>query len=96
MNKDKELLEELALKTMFKISEGEMPGFIDEYHVFLKHVEVLEQIDTTGVEPMAYPYEIETSFLREDEGNCVIETKEALKNTKTVLQNQIKVPKVVG
>ncbi len=96
MNKEEKLLEELALKTMFRISKEEMPGFVDEYHVFMKHVEVLEKIDTTGVEPLAYPYEIETSFLREDEGNCVIEIEDVLKNVKSKSQNQVKVPKVVG
>ena len=26
------------------------------------HVAVLEEIDTEGIEPLAYPYEIETTF----------------------------------
>ena len=94
---DKEtMLKQLGLKTMFRISDKEMPALIEEYDIFMHHVEVLEKIDTTGVEPMAYPYEIETSFLREDVPNDVISTKDALKNAKTVQDNQIKVPKVVG
>ena len=49
-----------------------------------------------GVEPLAFPYVVETTFLREDEPNHVISTEDALKNCKTVQRNQIRVPKVVG
>lgn len=94
---DKEtMLKKLGLKTMFAISDEEMPALIEEYDIFMSHVAVLEKIDTTDVEPLAYPYEIETSFLREDDPCDVISTKDALQNAKNVQDNQIKVPKVVG
>ena len=48
---------------MFNISDEEMPELIEEYDIFMNHVAVLEKIDTEGVEPLAYPYEIETTFL---------------------------------
>ena len=60
------------------------------------HVQALDEIDTEGVEPLAFPYVVETTFLREDEPNHVISTEDALKNCKTVQRNQIRVPKVVG
>ena len=44
----------------------------------------------------AYPYEIETCFLRDDEPIDVISREDVLKNAKSVQDNQIKVPKVVG
>lgn len=94
---DKEqLLKNLALKTMFTISDDEMDGFVSEYETFMKHVQKLQSIDTTGVEPMAYPYEIETSFMALDEAKNEITTQEALSNASSVENNQIKVPKVVG
>lgn len=93
---DKEtMLKQLGLKTMFNISDEEMPELVEEYDIFMNHVAVLEKIDTEGVEPLAYPYEIETTFLREDEANDVISREEILKNAKSVEDNQIKVPKVV-
>ncbi|MDD8048124.1 MAG: Asp-tRNA(Asn)/Glu-tRNA(Gln) amidotransferase subunit GatC [Thomasclavelia sp.] len=95
MDKEK-MLKELGLKTMFNITDEEMPELIEEYDVFMHHVSVLDKIDTTGVEPLAYPYEVETSYLREDEANDVISREDVLKNAKDVLDNQIKVPKVVG
>ena len=91
-----EMLRKLGLKTMFNVSDEEMPDLVDEYDIFMNHVAVLEKIDTDGVEPLAYPYEVETTFLREDEPNDVISREEVLKNAKSVQENQIKVPKVVG
>ena len=81
---------------MFNISDGEMPELVDEYDIFMNHVAVLEEIDTEGIEPLAYPYEIETTFLRDDEPIDIISLEDALSNAKSVQENQIKVPKVVG
>ena len=95
MESKEEMLKKLGLKTMF-ISDVEMPELVDEYDIFMNHVAVLEEIDTEGIEPLAYPYEIETTFLRDDEPIDIISLEDALSNAKSVQENQIKVPKVVG
>lgn len=96
MESKEEMLKKLGLKTMFNISDGEMPELVDEYDIFMNHVAVLGEIDTEGIEPLAYPYEIETTFLRDDEPIDIISLEDALSNAKSVQENQIKVPKVVG
>ncbi|MEI3327379.1 MAG: Asp-tRNA(Asn)/Glu-tRNA(Gln) amidotransferase subunit GatC [Thomasclavelia sp.] len=96
MESKEEMLKKLGLKTMFNISDGEVPELVDEYDIFMNHVAVLEEIDTEGIEPLAYPYEIETTFLRDDEPIDIISLEDALSNAKSVQENQIKVPKVVG
>ena len=96
MESKEEMLKKLGLKTMFNISDVEMSELVDEYDIFMNHVAVLEEIDTEGVEPLAYPYEIETTFLRDDEPIDIISLEDALSNAKSVQENQIKVPKVVG
>lgn len=96
MNETEMMLKQLGKKTMFDISEQEMPALVQEYEVFMHHVEVLNHIDTTDVEVLAYPYEIETTFLREDEVTNVKEVSEVLKNAPSIQDNQIKMPKVVG
>ena len=96
MESKEEMLKKLGLKTMFNISDGEMPELVDEYDIFMNHVAVLEEIDTEGIDPLAYPYEIETTFLRDDEPIDIISLEDALSNAKSVQENQIKVPKVVG
>lgn len=96
MESKQEMLKKLGLKTMFNISDEEMPELEEEYDIFMNHVAVLEKIDTTDIDPLAYPYEIETSFLREDIPNDIISLEDALSNAKSVQENQIKVPKVVA
>ena len=78
MESKEEMLKKLGLKTMFNISDGEMPELVDEYDIFMNHVAVLEEIDTEGSEPLAYPYEIETTFLRDDEPIDIISLEDAL------------------
>lgn len=89
-------LKEIGLKTMFDISDDELPELLKEYEVFMQHVEVLENIDTSNVDILAYPYEIETTFLREDEASHMISMDQFLENAPCVEDNQIKMPKVVG
>ena len=91
-----EKLKQLALRTMFRLSDEEMPMMIKEYEVFMHHVKALEAIDTDGVEPLYFPYELETTFLREDEPNDVVDVETILSNGPDVVENQIRVPKVVG
>lgn len=96
MNDIEEMLKDLGRKTMFHMSDEEMPALVEEYNVFMSHVKALEAIDTEDVEPLAFPYEVETTFLREDVANHVVSREEALKNASQVQDNQVKVPKVVG
>ena len=96
MENKEEMLKKLGLKTMFNITDAEMPELVEEYEIFMNHVAVLEKIDTDGKAPLAQPYEIETCFLRDDEPIDVISREDVLKNAKSVQDNQIKVPKVVG
>lgn len=89
------MLKRFGLKTMFMIKDDEMIELIKEYEVFMDQVSMLDKIDTSGVEPLDYPYEIEITYLREDIDDTIISNDEALKNAKDVFANQIKVPKVV-
>ena len=60
-------------------------------------MELLGEIDgLSEVEPMTFPFDVFTSFLREDvEGEC-LSKEEVLRNAKDVVDGQIKLPKVVG
>jgi len=54
----------------------------------------IEGVD--DVEPMTFPYEIKTAFLREDVASEPLNRDEALKNAGDVVEGQIRLPKVVG
>ena len=96
MPKTEDLLKELAKKTMLEINNENMPTFFENYHIFMKEIKILEGIETEGVEPQIFPYEMETTFLREDDPHQIISREEALKNAQNISDYQIKVPKVVG
>lgn len=89
------ILKQLARKTMLDISEQEMPRLLEEYNIFMMHVKALELINTQDTEPLAFPYEIKTHFLREDKVVHMLSQEDVLKNVGCVQDGQIKVPKVV-
>lgn len=95
MDDIEKMLKILAEKTMFHIDDDHMDALIKEYQVFMSHVQVLETIDTQDIEPLPFPYEIETTFLRNDEDIHSIKREDALKNAHCVFKDQVKVPKVV-
>ncbi len=46
--------------------------FKGEFDVLTQQIQLFDKVDTEGVEPMVYPFEEETSFLREDEVTHVL------------------------
>ena len=91
----KEYFKSLADQIMFDLSDAEVEELQAEFSDLEAHMDLLNKIDTEGVEPMVYPFEEATFYLREDEVSSVISTKDALKNAPKVLNDQIVVPKVV-
>lgn len=85
----------LANDIMFEISDEEAEELKDEFQLLLDQIEVLNEIDTDGVEEMIYPFEAETTFLREDTCARVITQQEALSNVKSAKAGHVHVPKVV-
>ena len=43
MENKEEMLKKLGLKTMFNITDAEMPELVEEYEIFMNHVAVLEK-----------------------------------------------------
>ena len=60
----------------------------------MEHIGSLPGVD--DIEPMTFPYEIKTSYLREDVPSEPLSREDVLKNAGDVSNGQIKVPKVVG
>ena len=42
------MLKKLGRKTMFNITDEEMPALREQYEVFMSHVQALDEIDTEG------------------------------------------------
>ncbi len=93
--KDKDYFKKLAQQCMFDFKEEELERVDSAFEVLENQMKLLEVVDTTGVEPMVYPFEMETTYLREDVVDHVISQEEALKNVRKVKSGHVVVPKVV-
>lgn len=94
---DLETIKKCANNLMFDMSEDEYQVLLKEFEVITKQMELLGEIEgLNDVTPMTFPFDVYTSYLREDvEGEC-LQKEEVLMNAKDVLDGQIKLPKVVG
>lgn len=88
-------IRKLALDLKFDLSDAEVEEIQAEFEELEKKIKLLDEINTEGVEEMVYPFEIETTYLREDEVTNVLSQEDALKNVSKVKQGHVVVPKVV-
>lgn len=92
---ERKVLEKLASQLMIKIADDEINELMSAYKQFMEQVELLDKIDTSDVEPLFYPYEIETTFLRNDHVEKELAKEDVLKNAYSVEDDYIKVVKVI-
>ena len=92
---DKAYFERLAHDIMFDVNEQEVKELQEEFKDLMEQIDVLDEINTDGVEEMIYPFEAETLFLREDEVKNVLTQEEVLGNAASVRAGHVHVPKVV-
>lgn len=90
-----EYFRKLANDLKFDLSDEEIEELKKDFVEVEKQVELFETIDTEGVEPMVYPFEAPTTFLREDVVADVLDQKDALENAPDVRMGHVHVPKVV-
>lgn len=90
-----EALLKMAHKAMFDIEDEHQETLISAFDVFLQQVEMINEIDTTGVEPQDFPLLVVKTHLREDEVSDVASTEALLLNASSKEANQIKVPAVI-
>ncbi len=95
---DKKKLESYAEKLMFRMSDSEYETLLKEFDIILKQMKLIEDLEgIEKVNPMTFPFITYEQSLREDEVNEdeVLTLDEVLANTKHVVKDQVKVPKVV-
>jgi aspartyl-tRNA(Asn)/glutamyl-tRNA(Gln) amidotransferase subunit C len=93
--KDAAYFKRLAHQLMFDLSDAEAEDIVKEFDTLGRQLTLLDAVDTEGVEPMVYPFEEETSFIRADEVSNVISQDEALANVDKKLEGHFVLPKVV-
>lgn len=90
----KEVVEKVAKLSRLELSEEEVAIHAEQLNKILDTMEVLKQIDTEGVEPLAHVLPIQ-NVLREDEvGQCMPQEK-VLANAPEQADGMFQVPKIV-
>ena len=88
-------IKKLALDLKFALSDDEARDIQNDFSILDKQLALFDKIDTTNVEEMIYPFDVETSFLREDTVGHYLSQDEALANVAKVKHGHVVVPKVV-
>lgn len=87
---------DLANQLRFALSDAEAQDIKNEFDVLIDQMDLLNKIDTEGIEPMVYPFDEETSFMREDVADQVLPVQEVLKNAPKTKNGFFVTQKVVG
>lgn len=91
-----EVLKEATNKLMFDMSDEQYQNLLSEFDIILSQMELISEIEgVDDVEPMTFPYEVTTDYLREDAASSPLSKEDALKNAKDVVDGQISIPRVI-
>ncbi|MCI2098491.1 MAG: Asp-tRNA(Asn)/Glu-tRNA(Gln) amidotransferase subunit GatC [Succiniclasticum sp.] len=85
----------IAELSRLEISEEEMPMFTEQFNQILEYADILEKVDTAGIEPTFSILPL-YNVMREDEVVPGVSHDEAMKNAPAVHNDGFKVPRVIG
>jgi len=88
------LVDKLANLARLQFDEVEKAGIKNDLQKMIQFVEKLNELDTTGVEPLLHMSD-NVNVLRDDEVKGSISRKEGLKNAPLHDEQFFKVPKVI-
>ena len=93
---NKDILKEISLKLMFEMKEEQYDTLLKEFDLIIKQMNLIGEIKgVDDVEPMTFPFDVTNDYLREDKVEDNLSQEEALKNSKSIENGQIVLPKVV-
>ncbi|MCD6583024.1 MAG: Asp-tRNA(Asn)/Glu-tRNA(Gln) amidotransferase subunit GatC [Desulfuromusa sp.] len=87
-------VENVARLARLTVAPEELQALTEQMDAILGYVDKLNELDTTGVEPMAHAVPMSNAF-REDEINPAISIERALQNAPQAEGGYFKVPKVI-
>ena len=95
MSLTKEEVLKIAKLSKLSFEDKEIEKFQVELNDILKYIDMLDEVDTSKVEPLVYINESVNNF-REKEEKTSLEIEKVLFNAPESAENAIVVPKVVG
>lgn len=84
----------IAQLSRLTVPETEMEKFTEQFNQILNYADILQKIDTTGIEPTAHVLPV-SNVLREDVAKEGVTHEEALLNAPAVHNDGFKVPRVI-
>lgn len=90
----RELVERIAELARLRFSAEELESFAEQFQRIVEFVQVLQQLELEGVEPLTHVVEVENA-LREDEPRESLPREEALQNAPRHDGVFFRVPKVI-
>jgi aspartyl-tRNA(Asn)/glutamyl-tRNA(Gln) amidotransferase subunit C len=94
MTIDEQTVDKIAHLARLQLAADEKKGMIKDMNKILGFMDKLNEVDTTGVEPLVY-MTAEPNVLREDVVKQEITTEEALQNAPDHDENHFLVEKVI-
>ena len=94
MELNKEMVEKLANLSRLQFNSEEMESIRHDLQQMIQFVDKLNEIDTSGIEPLTHISATENS-LREDEVRGSVDTAVALSNAPLTIDSFFAVPKVI-
>ncbi len=87
-------VEHVALLSRLELNESEVAKFTGQLNAILDYIEVLNKVDTTGIEPTAHVLPLK-NVMRVDEVKPSLPRELALANAPEQEDGYFKVPKVI-
>lgn len=84
----------IAQLSRLTVPETEMEKFTEQFNQILNYADILQKIDTAGIEPTAHVLPV-SNVLREDVAKEGVTHEEALRNAPAVHNGGFKVPRVI-
>jgi len=84
----------VALLSRLELDDEYLEKMTSQLNAILGYIAKLEELDTSGVEPMSHPGALQNVF-REDEPGPSLDREDALSNAPSQLDGFYKVPKVI-
>ena len=91
----KEEVLKIAKLSKLSFEEAEIEKFQVELNDILKYIDMLNEVDTSEVQPLVHINDVVNNF-REKEEKASIEIEKVLLNAPESAENAIVVPKVIG
>lgn len=89
-----EEVKHIAQLSRLTVPETEMQIFTEQFNQILSYADIMQKVDTTGIEPTPYVLPITNAF-REDIAKPGVSHEVALSNAPAVENDGFKVPRVL-